>query len=340
MARALTLALLTAGLAHSAEPALQLQLELEVHVFGEKDARITDLVPEDFAVVIDGKSQPIASVEYLGQLPRDEPDAEPQQRFAYEATKFLVLFPIHGELAVLIEHALLPGDEVSIAGSPFTSDKALLLEILKQATKARAMATGEKKGELDEARRKFADWRDETFSGPYFADAELERLWFDDSAKRLEFDYLGVVETLAEFPGRKVIITECPGPCPQAKQIRQLSTAAFWSRTRFYTSDDTAVRTRSYLTEDGYTYQDRYLVPGLEGPSGVVNRAGVSATDVLRSVVQDREGYYVLKIALPLPGGDLDFKELDVRVARRDLEIQGGLISDKAIKPPRWISKP
>jgi len=338
-----TLALLAASTAGAAEPVLLTQLELEIHAFAEGGARVTDLAFEDFTVVVDGKPQPIVSVEYLGRLPEDESEgseSEQQPRYAYEPTKFMVLFPVHSELVPFVEHGLMPGDEVSVAGAPFTSDKTLIFEILKRVAEARAAVIGQKPSEMEEARRKFADWRDETFEGSYFGDAELERWWFDESAKALEFDYLRVVETLAEFPGRKVIIADCPGPCPQAKQIRQLSAAAFWSRVRFYTSDDTAVRTRSFMTGDGYIYEDRYLVAGLEGPSGVVNRVGATALDALRRVVQDREGYYLLRVEAPFTGGELRFKELDIRVARPDLEVQGGLLSDRSIKPPSWISKP
>ncbi len=66
-------------------------LELEVHVFGEDDKRVRDLTADDFAVVIDGESRAVENLTYLGQ--RSGADADPDGDYAYEPTKFVVLFP-------------------------------------------------------------------------------------------------------------------------------------------------------------------------------------------------------------------------------------------------------
>ncbi len=128
------------------------------------------------------------------------------------------------------------------------------------------------------------------------------------------------------------------GALPASKAIQELSAAAFWSHTRFYTSNETAESTNRFLGEDGIPYTSSFFFAGLEGPWGIVNRSGKTAKDVLRSVVDDRAGYYLLRVALLEEG--LSFKELEIRVNRPGLEVQGGMLSDKLIKPSSWISQP
>ena len=120
------------------------QLELEVHFCDADENSTGDLSLSELAAYVDVEPQAIEILNYI-DLESVGAGEGLDERFSSGPTKFVVMFPIHMDLNEFIEEGLLPADELSTAGSPFSSDKALLKEILRKLAEAKASVVGKKR---------------------------------------------------------------------------------------------------------------------------------------------------------------------------------------------------
>ena len=100
-------------------------LELEVRVSGNRESAVDDLRSEDFAVRERGQPRAVESARYVNDL------GETKIYFAVEAVA--TTFPRVTEAVERFIEERLPEDvEVLFGGTPFTSDKEVLLQYLSQ----------------------------------------------------------------------------------------------------------------------------------------------------------------------------------------------------------------
>lgn len=258
-------------LVFQAETAL---MEVEVRVTDRRGRPVADLNKEDFELLENGKPQLISTFEFVrppgprgadqvgtpagpvplgGKATGEEPAPQKMERstFVYLATRGRRenRRRIHDAVRKFLDENLAPGLLVSLEGSPFTSSRTELLQLL-DATLAGGPGGSGGPGLVDTLAVDLA--RDDIGYSAAFEDllqeaneefvAEAEEI-ADRSAlyNRIRMlEYIDLIRALGAFPGRKVVIlfaTGLPVDEDNIDIMEMLEDEATRARVRFYVSD-------------------------------------------------------------------------------------------------------
>ena len=263
-------------------------VEIEIEVVDGKGAPVDGLAAEDLQLTVGRSASGLEGLRYVDGL------SETKLYIGAEMppTDFTV---VHKAVSALIE-TLPPDVEVSLAGAPFTSDKAKLREHL---------ALG-----LDLARK-----------GP---DAGLVKIWdfaqgYLVQGKPVLDNYALLASQLAAVPGQKRVVlyrqslelrqngldtremTIRTGQLRQndadmlgnEEDVERLGTIAALARVRFYTTN---------VSVNVSSIDDQGLNAVARHSGGKAVLGGSNAEDVLRVAMEDLPGYYVATIDPPFEG--------------------------------------
>jgi VWFA-related protein len=364
-------------------------VQIEVRVTDDEDRPVTDLQREDFVLEEEGEPQVIEAFQFVAGPGADvahvvrpgAPVGTPDSPAAAQPT-WLYLAPevqspveftrVAGPLRSFLEE--LPGGFlVSLAGLPFTDNRALLLATLDRMVEE-PLASGaavvdpvlDLQDDLAFEREVMAALQRQngvltSFVGMHRDPPKLPRA--DDvsslvSVERIDRQlifsgqlalvrYLDLIERMAAFPGKKMILLYRPGlriEGAHTQLLDQIATSALRHRVSIFTLDsrglEASVPVEDRRVSNPWESGRRSRTPeplGLpvarnQDVNGLVTLArtteGRSVVDsndasaILRSVVEESSNYYVLGYAPRDVEERGRFRELKVSVSRPGLELR------------------
>jgi VWFA-related protein len=257
-------------------------VEVEVRVVDRDGAAARGLTRADFALTEDGAKHDIATVQYvplveaLAATTSDEPGAlveapaPPSPTWIYVASEIgpADTVRVQEALRTFLLNGLRPGFRVSLAGQPFTANRATLLQILNRLSRRpngsdgpglidlqhsladdtaseRAMSNAFRRQEEGMAPLMGFTGKPEriettgAFAQPYITEGRVDRQLpvYGDVALNQYFD---LVDRMAPLPGKKVIVLLRPGLRLEPDNfglLHDLASFAVRRRVSFYTVD-------------------------------------------------------------------------------------------------------
>ena len=252
-------------------------MEFEVRVTDRNGKPVADLSKEHFEVFEEGKPQQIATFEFvMAPEPRavGEPVGRPNRSresasarasgdlrrstFVYVATRGRRedRRRIFDAVTEFIDEQLAPGVLVSIEGSPFTSRRSELDQLLRKMLS---------RGTDTQGRRSFVDTlavdlaRDIGYSDEFETLLEEANEEFEDQIEEISdraafyrrlrmYEYIDLIRALGIYPGRKIVVlfaTGLPVDEDNLDIMKVLEDEATKARVRFYVSDVTGLSASS-----------------------------------------------------------------------------------------------